>query len=98
MYTVSMYLCIYVSMYLCIYVSMYLCIYVSMYLCLSVYIYIYMNMCKGINISQKKNILPPLDLSVTFSIGSCKGFFVTWHAALPFFFRADGCTPHRSGN
>ena len=68
---VSMYLCIYVSMYLCIYVSMYLCIYVSMYLCLSVCMYI--NMCKGINISQKL-ILPPLDLFVTFSIGSCKGW------------------------
>ena len=75
MYTVSMYLCIYVT-YLCIYVSMYLYIYVSMYLCLSVCMY--MNMCKGINISPKKKlILPPLDLFVTFSIGSCKGFFIT---------------------
>ena len=71
MYTVSMYLCIYVT-YLCIYVSIYLCIYVSMSVCM------YMNMCKGINISQKKKlILPPLDLFVTFSIGSCKGFFIT---------------------
>jgi hypothetical protein len=96
MYTVSMYLCIYVT-YLCIYVSMYLYIYVSMYLCLSVCMY--MNMCKGINISPKKNLyflhwiclwLSPLDLAKVFlSLARCPTKKIV---------RADGCTPHRSGN